>query len=49
MKFINALYRLLSIHNDVRAASKGPGAYGRRYARKVAYRGTSRALRRIGL
>jgi hypothetical protein len=35
---VKALFRLLSIFADVKAASKGPGAMTRRVARKKARR-----------
>jgi hypothetical protein len=37
-KLRRALYRDARILGDVEAAAKGPGAYARRRARKVAYR-----------
>jgi hypothetical protein len=47
------LYRSARILGDVQAASKGPGAYGKRLLRKRAYRRTngalSRFLRSLGL
>lgn len=44
---MRSLYRLLSIAGDVKAASRGPGAFGRRYARRVAHRSLARALRKV--
>lgn len=43
------LYRALSLSNDARAVSRGPGAMTRRVLRKAAYRGTTRILRKVGL
>lgn len=45
----NTVYRVLSFSNDVRAASRGPAPFARRVARKHAYRGLARLLRRVGL
>ncbi len=47
------LYRAARLVGDVEAASRGPGAYGKRLVRKAIWkqvgRGTQRATRRIGL
>ncbi|BCT75522.1 hypothetical protein SCMU_13640 [Sinomonas cyclohexanicum] len=43
----SALYRAARLLGDVEAAGKGPDAYGRRVARRAAYRGTNRALRSV--
>lgn len=41
------IYRALSVYNDVRAASKGPGAYGRRIVRRSAHKSLARLLRTL--
>jgi len=41
------LYRTARVMGDVQAAMRGPGAYGRRRVRKVAYRSTNRGLYRL--
>ena len=43
------LYRLLAVVGDVRAASRGPAALGRRYLRKRSHRSLARLLRKAGL
>lgn len=44
---MRTVYRLLSLLGDLRAARRGPGAYGRRVARREAHRGLARILRRV--
>lgn len=44
---MRALYRLLSLLGDAKAASRGPGAYGRRLVRKAGHRGLGRAMRKV--
>jgi hypothetical protein len=44
---VRDLYRILSLLGDVKAARRGPGAYGRRYIRKQANRHGNRWLRRL--
>lgn len=41
------LYRLLSAKGNVKAASRGPGAYVRRRTRARAHRGLARMLRKV--
>jgi hypothetical protein len=47
------LYRVARASNNARAASRGPGAYAKRVARRKVYRSTNRVtsgiLRRLGL
>lgn len=43
------LFRILGALSTARAASRGPGALGRRVARRKAHRTLSRALRARGL
>lgn len=42
-------YRLLSILNLVRSASRGPESFARTLVRREAHKGTARALRKVGL
>lgn len=44
---MRALYRLLSFAGDVKAARRGPGAYGRRYVRKAGHRTLASAMRKV--
>lgn len=44
---MRALYRILSLLGDAKAAGRGPGALGRRILRKRAHRSFGRALRRL--
>lgn len=46
---IRALYAILRAVGDVRAAAHGPGAIGRRVARRSAHRTLSRSMRRWGI
>lgn len=41
------LYRLLSVKGNVKAATRGPGAYVRRRTRARAHRGLARLLRSV--
>lgn len=41
------LYRVLRIWGDSRAASRGPSALSRRYARRQAHRSLARMLRKF--
>jgi hypothetical protein len=43
---IRALFRLLRILGDAKAASRGPGAYGRRVTRRQAHRALARGMRK---
>lgn len=43
---MKALYRLLSLLGDVRAASRGPGSYVRRKVRSKAHKTLAKATRR---
>ena len=43
------LFRLLRMRNNVRAASRGPGAFARYRARRGVLGIVARLLRRIGL
>jgi hypothetical protein len=42
---VRRLYRWLSALGDVKAASRGPGAYGRRWFRRKAHKGLAKTLR----
>lgn len=44
---LRSLYRVLSLAGDVKAASRGPGAFGRRYVRRAAHRTLARVLRKV--
>jgi hypothetical protein len=44
---MNALYKLLSVLGTLKAASRGPGALGRRVARQQANKQFNRALRKV--
>lgn len=43
---LRALFRVLRIFRDAKAASRGPSALGRRYVRRSAHRSVGRALRK---
>jgi hypothetical protein len=43
---MRALYKLLSVLGDLTAASRGPGAYGRRAVRSQAHKALGKAMRR---
>lgn len=47
MNVQSLLYRLLRVQGDVRAARRGPGAYGHRVARRQAHGELARLLRRV--
>lgn len=46
---IKAIYQFLSILGDAKAASKGPGAYGKRFIKKKAHKSLARSMRKMGL
>jgi len=44
---IRLLYQLLRFIGDIKAASRGPSAHGKRLVRKAAHRQLARVLRRL--
>lgn len=44
---MRVLYRLLRAWGDLRAARRGPDAYGKRMVRRSAHRTLARMLRRL--
>lgn len=46
---LKTLYKILSVIGDVKAASKGPTAYGKRAIRKKAHKGLAKSMRKWGL
>ena len=45
--FRGFLYGLARFLGDLQALSKGPGAFAKRQVRKAAYKGASKAIRKI--
>lgn len=43
---LQPIYRTLSVLNDLRAASRGPEAYGKRVIRRESHKALARALRK---
>jgi hypothetical protein len=44
---MRAVYRILSVLGDLKAAGRGPGALARRQGRKQAHKQLARFLRRV--